>query len=178
MTENDSCVYLFKFKGNKKIIEILEKIKPFNLTLNDIFNKINEILCNSTIDLFQYEGGVISAKMDDIWEFVLNTIKLKKIAPLLILDGEIDLNKINEGEEIQSFYDNHNKYLFIKCKLKEKRDNWNKWFIIFNIFSGNPKISEQEVIIELTKINNNDCQLVLFTKYLEPEINENIQKIS
>ena len=178
VTENDSCVFLFKYKGNKKITEILEKIKPVNLTLNVIFNKINEILCNSTINLFQYEGGVISAKMDDIWEFVLNTTKLQKIAPLLFLDGEIDLNKINEGEEIQTFYDNHKKYLFIKCKLKEKRDNWNKWFIIFNIFSGNPKIPEQELVIELTKINNNDCQLVLFTKFLEPEINENIQKIS
>ena len=177
VTENDSCVYLFKFKGNNKIFNILEKIKPFNLNMNDIFDKINEILCNST-DISQYEGGIISGKMDDIWEFILNTIKLKKIAPLIHLDGEIDLNKINEGDEIQMFYDNHNKNFMIKCKLKEKKDNWNKWFIIFHLFSGNPKIPEQELIIELTKINNKDCQLILFTKYFEPEINENIQKIS
>jgi hypothetical protein len=143
----------------------------------EVANKINEILCNST-DISQYEGGIISGKMDDIWEFILNTIKLKNIAPLIHLDGEIDLNKINEGDEIQMFYDNHNKNFMIKCKLKEKKDNWNKWFIIFHLFSGNPKIPEQELIIELTKINNNDCQLILFTKYFEPEINENIQKIS
>ena len=177
VTDSDTCVFVLKFKGSEEFHEIMKKIKPEDLTFENIVNKINELLSNSVIDLVQYEGGVISGKMEDIWEFVLNTIKLKKIAPLIDHDGDFDFSEMKEGDEAKIFY-NHNKYVYVKCRLKEKRDNWNKWLIIFNIKSGYPKIPEHDYIIELTKINNKDCQLVILSKYNEPETNENIQIIS
>ena len=116
--------------------------------------------------------------MQDIWDFSTNPNNLKKIAPLIKLDGDDEFILPNIGDNLIIYYNNHSKKIYIKVIVLDKKENWNKWIYIIQILGGDPKITMQKIILELTKINQSDCQIILLNKFDEPINNEIIQKIS
>lgn len=149
--------------------------------LNDNFiNKINVALTDSTLNLYQYEAGLIYSSMEKIWEFVTNLISLKKIAPLIRMDcdNEDETYSIIPGEEKKISIDNHKGYYITKTLKYDKRKSWNKWIFCYTIVSGEPKVPRQLIFITLSKINSNECQLSFFNEFKEPAKSEFIKGLS
>lgn len=149
--------------------------------LNEKFiNKINVTLTDSTLNLYQYEAGLIYSSMDKIWEFVTNLISLKKIAPLIRMDcdNEDETYSTVPGTEKKISIDNHKGYYITKTLKYDKRKSWNKWIFCYTISSGEPKVPRQLIFITLSKINSNECQLSFFNEFKEPARSEFIKGLS
>ena len=183
VTEDDATILLYKlkFKTKENYLEFKEKTKgSFEKDFKDLMEKINTTLSESSMNLFQYEGGVITGKMEDIWDLITNISKLKKIAPLINLDGDEDTNELpsKPGDISKITYDNKKGYSLAKTLIYDKRKNWNKSVFGFEAFYGEPKIPFQKVIMTLTKINNEECHISLFHDFKECATKEVITNLS
>ena len=174
VTEDNTTILVVTFKNN---MLINEKVKIMNEKKDIYFESIKKILHESAIDLIQYESGIISGSMEDIWEFMTNIKKLKMIAPLINFDGNED-NKINKCCDILNYnLENNTKKISVKVIIINKNEKWNKWLYVLQILK-NEHFPSQKLIIELTKINQKDCQLIILNKLEEYADNDYIQKIS
>ena len=175
VTEDNTSISLFTFKYDLKLKEkILTKTSKDKINL--VLERIDKILKESSNDLIQYESGVISSSMEDIWDFITNFNKLKMITPLIKFNCYEDIKESNFGDIL--FLNLENKKLNIKILVKNKNEKWNKWIYVLQIMKGDNKNPMQKLIVELTKINQSDCQLILLTKFDECTNNVYIQKIS
>ena len=62
--------------------------------------------------------------------------------------------------------------------MSDRRPNWNKWVVIFQMYGGEPKIPMQTVVITLTKINYEECHIASFHEFKEPASLEYLKKLS
>lgn len=174
-------LYKLKFRKNEDYIEFKSKSKELiEKEFYELMEKINTTLNESSMNLFQYEGGVIKGSMEDIWDILTHLSKLKKIAPLIIMDGE-DENKEfppKVGDINKITYNNHKCYYLSKTLIYEKRKNWNKWVLGFEAFYGEPKIPFQKVIITLTKINSEECHISFFHDFKESASKNVLSRLS
>ena len=169
VTEDNTAIAIITVKINQIF---KENIEIFNeKTFNENFKKIEKEIQKSLIDIIQYESGIIRGSMQDIWDFSTNPNNLKKIAPLIELDGDEEFIQPNIGDNLIIYYDNHSKKIYIKVIVLDKKENWNKWIYIIQILGG------EKILLELTKINQTDCQLLFLNKFDEPISNEIIQKL-
>ena len=60
----------------------------------------------------------------------------------------------------------------------DKKPEWKKWLIVFKLSSGEYKFPNNKLIIEITKINENECQLAMLSQILEPSSQDYIKEIS
>jgi len=164
VTEDNTCVLSSILKvENVDSIDDIDNI--FNYEKNkQLYSNIEKLLESKPINLFQYESGVISGSMEDIWDFITNISKLKMIAPLIKFDGNENFKDSNCGDNLIFNLENQSKKIYSKILVKNKNEKWNKWICVLQIMKGEPKIPMQKLIIELTKINQSDCQLILLTK--------------
>ena len=177
VTDDNSTVIYLKIKALNSNIEDQTFFKQnFDSIFKDLIIKVENILSNSCKDLIQIESGIISASMEDIWYFLVNIKELKKIAPLIPFDN-INFTELNI-EQIYEIY--FKKTILIKIQIQyiDKKIGWNKWVIVFKIFDDEHKISANELMIHLCKINSNECQVFLIQSFLEPVSQEIIKKIS
>ena len=169
VTENNSTVCLKEVKFEKTLNSLNGKTKEFNSM--ELFKKIDKILDKEVISLLRYESGIIRGKMEDIYNILTDSNKLSAIAPnnhimpnFSIKDlklGEKRTVSIIKGEEVGTFD------IILRCK--EIVPGWNKWVIVLEIFGGEPKkVPKHTSLFQLTKINNEECQLIMLTKYHEP----------
>ena len=138
--------------------------------------KIDKLLNESSELLIQYESGIIKSNMEEIWNYLLNFDYLKKIAPLLIINGTEDLTNIKMFESVK--INTSKKSFNIYCEYLDKKPDWKKWLIILKLSSGEYKIPNNKLIIEITKINENQCQLIMLNHILEPFSQDYIKEIS
>ena len=174
VTEDNTTVSIISCKNNKISDEIM---KIINEKKQKYYETIETILQESVIDLIQYESGIISGSMEDIWEFVTNITKLKMIAPLINFDGNEDIKIIKYCAILICKLDNNTKQITIKVLVINKNEKWNKWVYILQLLK-NQHIPSQKLIVELTKINQKDCQLSILNKFDEYADNDYIQQIS
>ncbi len=175
VTEDNTAIAIITVKINQIF---KENIEIFNeKTFNENFKKIEKEIQKSLIDIIQYESGIIRGSMQDIWDFSTNPNNLKKIAPLIELDGDEEFIQPNIGDNLIIYCNNHTEKIYIKVLVMDKKENWNKWIYIIQILGGEPKIPIQKILLELTKINQTDCQLLFLNKFDEPISNEIIQKL-
>lgn len=181
VTENDSSVLLITIKAQH--VEILSRLEVFFAKKNFfsiILDRINLLMDQSSLSLFQFEGVVIDSDMESIWKFLTHFDILKKIAPLIPLDGDCKTQIIPQkvGEESLIYYNNHKGFVKIKTIKFNKRENWNKWIIMFTIMESNPVIPKHEVLITVNKINEDECHISWFHDFKEPAPYELLQKLS
>ena len=173
VSEGDGAVLLYKLKfNNEEDYNEFQSLRKQNFEEDfiDLMEKINNTLKDSSLNLFQFEGGVIRGSMEEIWDYLINTKKLKKIAPLIHFDQEEDDNKDAEpkpGDIRKILYENKKKYYLARTSIYEKKINWNKWIFGFEAFYGEPKIPFQKVLITLTKITVNECHVAFFHEFKE-----------
>ena len=180
---DNSTVILYKIKFQEK--EIYDKWKQIFKTEHEnefqsLVDKINITLSDSSLFLFQYEGGVIQSSMDNIWNYIHNMDLLKKAVPGHKYEIEYEGNKLepNIGNIIKITYDNKKKFYLCKTTILNKQENWNKWAFGFEAFYGQPKIPYQKCIITLTKVNKNEVHLAFYHEFKEAVDNNKIAQLS
>ena len=168
VTEDNTCVLMSKMKlENIKYIKIVEKIYKDDPP-NTLFKNVEELLENNPINLFQYESGIVNAKMEDVWNIVTDFNNLSAIAPNNDCLPNINIRKMSKGETktIPFFCENELKEINITLQHIDERKGWNKWLFVILISSGVPnKTPKHTVVIQLTKINKDECQLSFISKF-------------
>ena len=181
VTEDNSTVALNTIKFEDK--EFFKKIKEINekKNKNKFLQKIEKLLDSEPINLLRYESGIIPGKMEDIWDLVLDFNKLSKIAPNNNYLPYIDIKNLKIGEKTEASVLDKNglRKIDITLKSKYEKPGWNKWLIVCESSGGYPKkIPKHTIFFQLTKINNNECQLSLLTKFHEPIDNDEFKELS
>ena len=181
VNDDNSTVSFNEIRCEKELTIFEDKIE--NLKSNKIFKTIDETLENEPISLLKYESGVIQGKMEDIFNIISDWNKMAAIAPNNHIVPNINLKdlKVGEKKQVSIFKKDGIQKIDIKLNNREINPGWNKWTIYFEISGGEPKkIPRLCFLIQLTKINNNECQIILLTKYLEAvncqELNEFYEK--
>ena len=167
VTEDSSTVVHKRIKyvpineGNI-IFQIKEKLNQ-----NDFKNTITTILKKEPVYLYQYESGVISSTMKEMWDILTDTSKIALIAPNNQCFLPMNINNYKPGDifTVPINFRDKDGFLEIKIDLKEKKEGWNRWAFSYSILSSAPfKIPKQTLIVQLTKINTYETQLSLITK--------------
>ena len=178
VTEDNTCIVLNKIKFESLPLkneaqEIFDKNNKKNL-----FKIIEEFLETEPINLLKYESCIISAKMEDIWNLILDFNQLTAIAPNNNFLPNINIKELEIGVKTETsiFKNNEVEKFFITLKYKDERPGWNKWLFICECSGEN--ISRAIFLFQLTKINETECQLTLITKFNDPIDNNKFNKIS
>ena len=90
--------------------------------------------------------------------------------------------KINEKKQVSIIKVNGVQKIDVTLKCREINPGWNKWIIVMEISGGEPKkIPNHCFLIQLTKINYYECQLIMLTKFHEAinikDLNERNNKL-
>lgn len=181
VTNDNSSVLLITFKFEKKELFLSFQKSNCDLKILNLLKNIEEMLEKEAINLIKYESGIITGKMEDIWNLVLDFNKLTVIAPNNNFLPNISIKnlKIGEKKEVSICFNSKIKTVDITLKCKEERPGWNKWLIILEVSGGQPiKIPRHSILFQLTKINNSECQLSLLTKFHEPIDNEEYKELT
>ena len=181
VTEDNTCVLFWKAK-----VECIEMIKKFNekykgFQIDSLFLNVEELLESEPINLFQYESAIINAKMVDIWNIITDFNKITAIAPNNNCVPNINIGNMKQGEKISTTILDNNELneVDITLEYKENKPGWNKWIFILLFSCGITKnISKHRVLFQLTKINNNECQLSFTSKFHESIDNKKFREIS
>lgn len=178
VTDDNSTTIIEKFKFDNKEI-FFELSKFFEKTKSQLFNKIETILENEPINLAIYESGLINGKMEDIWDIITDLDKLSGVAPNNSFPSGVNLRKLNKGqkEEFSLRYKNKLEYFVANLVCREEKPGWNKWLIICEVSRKNSNTKEGSILFQLTKINNNLCQLTIIQKFFKAKIAEEIREI-
>ena len=181
VTEDNTTVVLKTVKFEKK--ELGQEIQKNLFKYNEIkiFKYIEELLEKEPINLLKYESGIISGKMEDIWNLILDFNKFTTIAPNNNFLPNINIKdlKINEKTEVTVFCKDKIQKFDLTLKCREARPGWNKWIIVIECSGGTPKkLPRHTILFQLTKINNYECQLTLLTKFHEPIDNDEFKEIT
>ena len=122
VTEDNTCALYMKIKlENTQYLKKVEKIfKDETPTL--LFKNIEEILEKEPINLFQYESGIINAKMEEVWNIVTNFNSLSAIAPNNNILPNINIGEILKGETrtVLFYCDNQLHEIDIKSQHKKR----------------------------------------------------------
>ena len=181
VTGDNTTVILQKTKFEKYELyqEFNKKTHKNNQT---IFQHVENILENEAINLLTYESGIIKGKMKDIWNVVLDFNKLTVISPNHNHFPNISLKDLKIGEKKETYICHNNKEINkfdITLRCRYDKPGWNKWQIVCEISGGYPKkVSRHTSLLQLTKINDDECQLSMLTKYHDPIDNKEFKKIS
>lgn len=173
ITQNNKCLITWVIKYKDKKSKDLVNLDSFQSSWITLMKKIEKLLNETSLNLFQFEGCVITAKMNDIWNYCLDVSKLKKIAPLLSIEQDKDIIELKKGETYTVKNCKKDGFYNIKIIELDRKRNLNKWKLTFEAFDGIPKIPYQKVSIILTKVNYTDCQLVINHEFKEP-VEQNI----
>ena len=168
------------FEKNEIYQEANENINKSQKFL--IFQHIEKILEKEAINLLTYESGIVKGQMKDIWDIITDFNKLTAIAPNNNHFPNISLKDLKIGEKKETYIFHNNKEIKkfdITLKCRYDKPGWNKWLMVCEISGGYPtKVSSHISILQLTKINDDECQLSLLTKYHEPIDNKKFKIIS
>ena len=179
VTEDNSTTLIEKAKFDKHEL-FSEMNKYFNSSKTRIFNVLEEILENEPINLVIYESGLINGSMENIWDIVTNFSKLSFIAPNNCFPSDININDLEKGQKKKYTIkiDEKVEEIFLELECREDKKGWNKWLIVCNYYKVNSDSKEGIIIIQLTKINNNLCQLTIIEKLLIAKSAEDFRDIS
>jgi hypothetical protein len=181
VNEDNSTVVLRETKFEKQLLNNLTD-KMEGLSAQKLFKSIDRILNNEPISLLKYESGIIQGKMEDIYNILSSQIS--SIAPNNDIIPNFNLNdlKINEKKQVSIIKVNGVQKIDVTLKCREINPGWNKWIIVMEISGGEPKkIPNHCFLIQLTKINYYECQLIMLTKFHEAinikDLNERNNKL-
>ena len=180
-TEDNTCVLFCTTKSENNGLQKMLEQKFREMQLNELLLKVEELLESEPINLFQYESGIINAKMEDIWKIVTDFNKLTAIAPNNKCLPNINISNMKQGEKVISSIVDNNDVDEVEITLlqKEDRKGWNKWICIILISSVMTKKHPKHCLLfQLTKINENECQLTFISKYHEPIETKRFRDIS
>ena len=146
----------------------LDRIIP-EINNIQVFNKIEIGIEKQFNAIYQYESCLIQGKPEEIWDILSDNSKLVLISPNNECFLPININKIKVGEIVEIKMNSNDKETMIKVKLDLLRKKiGNKWIFCYTILGGKPfDVLKQSLFVQLTRINNCETQLSIFTKIYE-----------
>ena len=175
VTKDNTSLLRIKSKYNSDRINNYMNSGEFKYEYVDILKKLENILDESFLELFQYESAIIHCKMEDLFYFITNGEKMNKLFPgMNILHVNILNMKIGE---VFSVVNNHNQVFNIKLILLDKKEGVKKWVLACELTGNKPNITKQIIKYSFWKINNSECQISINHDFLEkisPEIIESL----
>ena len=147
----------------------------------DFLKTFEKMMKKEPIFLTQYESGIISGSIQEVWDILTDNSKLTLVAPNNDCFVPINVNKTKTGEivllgmkinEIRGYFE-------LKLDAKEKNCESNEWMFSYSTTGGAPfKIIRQTVVVKMTKINRNETRLSIFTKIYDKISLEKLQNLS
>jgi hypothetical protein len=154
-----------------------------------IINKIINIMDESKEYNYLHESFIVQKSQNICWNYIININNISQAT-----SGEIGYKFICNGdpETIGVFWrceiNGENKVVFIKVKNISKPKKRNTWKYQLETFGTELKIIRQELLIKITKINNETSQISFLIEFKEKinkinydykkkKLNEIIQKI-
>ena len=119
--------------------------------------------------------------MEDIYNILTDLGKISAIAPNNYIMPNFNLKdlKVGETKEVSILKGKEIQYFNITLRCKETVQGYNKWIRVNELSGCSPKkIPKHTNLFQLTKINNNECQLIILTKYHEPIDNQEFNEYS
>ena len=177
VTNDNSTVVLKKIKQEKEYL-FSSVIKIMSQNESTLFPKVEQILEKEPINLLQYESGVINGQMKEIWDIITDFNKLTAIAPNNNFIPNINIKSMKIGEKtVASVIVNEKiKEFDFYLRVKDERPGWNKWLVILEVFVEQKL--DHSLLIQLTKINNKECQFTIITKFHKPLKTDKFKEIS
>ena len=180
ITEDNSTVIDLKIKyaanfGNNIIDQIISDINHIHNFVDietNIQKKYNMI--------FQYESCIIQSNPDDIWDVLSDNSKLVLIAPNndCFLPLNINSMKIGEIYEIKMNIKDSEIKIKVKFDLIRKKIG-DKYIFCYTILGSEPfDILKQTLFVQLTKVNDIESQVCIFTKIHEVINSEIIKELA
>ena len=175
VTKDNTSLLRIKSKYNSERINNYMNFGEFKYEYVDILKKIEKLLDESSLELFQYESAIINAKMEDLFYFITNGEKVNKLFPNINL-LRINLLNIKVGEIFTVV--SKNKEIFnIKVIQLDKKEGVKNWVLTLELIDGKPFVAKQIIKYNFWKINNYECQISIKHEFIEkisPEILENL----
>ena len=175
VTKDNTSLLRIKIKYNSDRINNYMNFGEFKYEYVDILKKIEKLLDESSLELFQYESAIINAKMEDLFYFITNGEKVNKLFPNINL-LRINLLNIKVGEIFTVVSKNH-EIFNIKVIQLDKKEGVKNWVLTVELIDGKPFVAKQIIKYNFWKINNYECQISIKHEFIEkisPEILENL----
>ena len=175
VTKDNTSLLRIKSKYNSDRINNYMNYGEFKYEYIDILKKIEKLLDESSLELFQYESAIINAKMEDLFYFITNGEKVNKLFPNINL-LRINLLNIKVGEIFTVVSKNH-EIFNIKVIQLDKKEGVKNWVLTVELIDGKPFVAKQIIKYNFWKINNYECQISIKHEFIEkisPEILENL----
>ena len=169
ITYDNSTVIDFKINYVPKLGQnLLDQVIP-DMNNIQIFQEIETEIQKKFNAIYQYESCLIQGKLEEIWNILSDNSKLVLIAPNNECFLPININNIKIGQINDLKLNINDKESVIKYKLDLlRKQTANKWIFCYTILGGKPfDMLKQSLFVQLTKINNNETQLNIFTKIYE-----------
>ena len=169
ITYDNSTVIDFKINYVPKLGQnLLDQVIP-DMNNIQIFQEIETEIQKKFNAIYQYESCLIQGKLEEIWNILSDNSKLVLIAPNNECFLPININNIKIGQINDLKLNINDKESVIKYKLDLlRKQTANKWIFCYTILGGKPfDMLKQSLFVQLTKINNNETQLSIFTKIYE-----------
>ena len=169
ITYDNSTVIDFKINYVPKLGQnLLDQLIP---EVNDtqIFQEIENEIQKKFNAIYQYESCLIQGKLEEIWDILSDNSKLVLIAPNNECFLPLNINNIKIGQINDLKININDKESVIKVKLDLlRKQTGNKWIFCYTILGGKPfDILKQSLFVQLTRINNQETQLSIFTRIYE-----------
>ena len=169
ITYDNSTVIDFKINYVPKLGQnLLDQLIP---EVNDtqIFQEIESEIQKKFNAIYQYESCLIQGKLEEIWDILSDNSKLVLIAPNNECFLPLNINNIKIGQINDLKININDKESVIKVKLDLlRKQTGNKWIFCYTILGGKPfDILKQSLFVQLTRINNQETQLSIFTRIYE-----------
>ena len=180
ITYDNSCVIDFKIKYVPKLGQNIIDIFIPEIDNKQIFQQIEKKIQNQFKAIYQYESCIIQGSPEDIWDILSDNSKLVLIAPNNECFLPLNINDIKVGQttEIKMKINDKESIIEVKMDLLRKKIG-NKWVFCYTILGGKPfEILKQSLFAQLTKINNKETQLSIFTNIYENISSENVAFLS
>ena len=175
VTKDNTSLLRIKSKYNSDRINNYMNYGEFKYEYIDILKKIEKLLDESSLELFQYESAIINAKMEDLFYFITNGEKVNKLFPNINL-LRINLLNIKVGDIFTVVSKNH-EIFNIKVIQLDKKEGVKNWVLTVELIDGKPFVAKQIIKYNFWKINNYECQISIKHEFIEkisPEILENL----
>ena len=171
ITSNNKALIKLKF-------ELLEPEKDESINFEEtrdyyyhlqysIMHKICKIMEESKKFNFIQESFIANTNLENCWKFITDFNKISKITC-----GKIGENFICRGnpEKCGTFWKcnlRNYKIIYLRVKNISKSKKRNRWVYCLETIGSDLYILKQEIEINVTKINNNSCQISILVKFNE-----------
>lgn len=170
------CIVFSSFTYPKNInlpIEDRRKEQERRITM---FRNVERMVINKEYTKFNIEYILIKAKINLVWELILNMKSFNKLVKVLSDDIEYEGKELQKGKTVRLIYNIGKRKLIQEVEVSKLNESENECEIEFYLKENEKeKIPEQKISLLIYKGENEHCVLYMFNIF-NISIDEKLQK--